>query len=51
MRMAAMLLQGEGATVKEIAGKVGFTDVSYFCKLFRKYHGISPKRYRNGLKV
>ncbi|MHB9139215.1 MAG: AraC family transcriptional regulator [Victivallaceae bacterium] len=47
MRLAIRLLQTERLSIKEIAVKCGFTDVSYFCKVFRSYHGVSPARFRN----
>ena len=47
MRLAIRLLQAERLSIKEIAAKCGFTDVSYFCKVFRSYHGVSPARFRN----
>lgn len=31
----------------EIAYKVGFRDEKYFCRVFKKVKGISPKEYRN----
>lgn len=33
-------------SIKEIAGSVGYDDVYYFSKLFKKYYGISPMNYR-----
>jgi len=34
--------------VYEICEKVGFSDLSYFCRVFRKMEGISPSEYRTG---
>ena len=34
-------------SVKEIAASCGFDDTSYFCKVFRKFHGLSPARFRS----
>lgn len=47
MRLAVRLLQTEPLSIKEIAEKCGFADVSYFCKVFRQAHGVSPARFRN----
>jgi AraC-like DNA-binding protein len=47
MRLAIRLLQTERLSIKEIAAKCGFMDVSYFCKVFRSYHGVSPACFRN----
>ena len=37
-------------TISEIAERVGFNDVSYFTKLFKKTVGVSPTDYRLNLK-
>lgn len=34
------------SSLKEIAENVGYDDVYYFSKLFKKYYGISPMNYR-----
>lgn len=36
-------------TLDEIAEKTGFSDTSYFIKVFKKYEGISPGAYRNSI--
>ncbi|WP_294477276.1 AraC family transcriptional regulator [uncultured Victivallis sp.] len=48
MRLAVRLLQTTVASVKEISAACGFEDTSYFCKVFRQYHGTSPGGYRTG---
>ena len=35
-------------TVKEIAFKLDFPDVSFFCKYVKKHLGQAPLEYRNG---
>ena len=50
LRSAIRLLQTEALTVKEIAGKCGFEDESYFCKVFKKFHGSSPEAFRRAGK-
>ncbi len=47
MRLAARLLQTTNCTVKEVAARCGFEDVSYFCKVFRKFHGLTPAGFRS----
>ena len=47
MKRAVRLLQTERITIKEIADRCGFTDTSYFCKVFRKEFDISPEGFRN----
>ena len=45
---AIRLLQQEFSSIKEISARCGFRDESYFCKVFRKYHGVSPEKFRRG---
>lgn len=47
MEMAGKLFQRTSCNVSEVARKVGFLDVSYFSKCFKKYFGVSPKQYQN----
>lgn len=41
-----ILQSGNDGTVKTIAKMVGYDDVYYFSKLFKKYYGVSPLHYR-----
>lgn len=41
-----LLLMDKSSKVREISHKVGFSDVSYFCSLFRKHEGITPSAFR-----
>ncbi|WDD90989.1 helix-turn-helix domain-containing protein [Burkholderia sp. FERM BP-3421] len=43
---ARALLESGDLTVEAIAGKVGYSDVSSFCRLFREKVGFSPGAYR-----
>ena len=36
--------------ITEISTLVGFSDASYFIKLFKSHYGITPNQYRNNLK-
>lgn len=36
-------------TVKEIADLLGYADVFYFSRLFKKYAGLSPRAYRRSM--
>lgn len=40
------LEQGERQSIKAISTSVGYDDVYYFSKLFKKYYGVSPLNYR-----
>jgi len=45
---AARLLSEKGkATVGEIAYSVGYSNVSYFNKLFKEEYGCTPKSFRS----
>lgn len=48
MRLAMRLLQTTAATVKEIAAQCGFDDTSYFCRVFRRVHRLTPGEFRSG---
>ncbi len=41
-----ILLQ-KGLKVYEVAKKIGYADVDYFHRKFKKYEGVSPSAYRN----
>lgn len=42
---AKLLLTDVGMTVGECAESVGYRDVNYFCRVFKKETGVSPKKY------
>ncbi len=41
------LLQEEHSSIKSISTSVGYDDMYYFSKLFKKYYGSSPLHYRS----
>lgn len=43
----AKLLLDEGASIDETALKVGFTSSSAFIRVFKKYEGVTPGRYKS----
>lgn len=45
-RAKEMLLRDKNMQIKEIAHTVGFTDVSYFCSVFRRIENMSPTEFR-----
>ncbi len=45
MEHATKLLQSHSYLVSEVANLVGFSDVYYFSKRFKKIYGLSPKEY------
>lgn len=48
MEQAAELVRTTLFSTGEIAAKVGYEDETYFYKVFKKYYGVSPVRFRNG---
>lgn len=44
-KKAIELLSSGEFNVNEVAEAVGFSDVFYFCKQFKRFHGTSPKKY------
>ena len=45
---ASELLLNKAYNISEVAGKVGFNDISYFSRVFRKEFGVSPRAFREG---
>ncbi len=43
---ASQLLLKDSAPISEISGMVGYSDHSYFCKVFKKMNGMSPSKFR-----
>ena len=49
MKKAAEYLEDFSLKIYEVAEMVGYNDMQYFTKLYKKVHGISPKDYRTKL--
>jgi len=47
MKTAISLLQNETLQIKEAAGRLGIRDENYFCRIFKKYYGLSPGIFQN----
>lgn len=43
---AKKLLRNPRYNIDEISGKLGYSDPSYFSKVFRRYEGLSPSQFR-----
>jgi len=48
VRQAKALLEKSTRSITEVALAVGFTDISYFGRVFRQEVGISPSAYQHG---
>ncbi|WP_276356347.1 response regulator [Cohnella caldifontis] len=48
IRKAAELLRSTHLSIADISAQVGYPNDSYFCKIFKHHHGISPAKYREG---
>lgn len=40
-------LKNESRTVTEIALECGYSDVTYFNRVFKQLYGLTPEKYRN----
>jgi transcriptional regulator GlxA family with amidase domain len=49
--VAKELLQNSNLSIKEIAYRVGYIDVSYFTKLFKGFAFATPKEYRKTVRA
>ena len=46
IQKAKELLAGDGGSMKEICGAVGYSDPNYFSRIFKKNTGVTPTEYR-----
>ncbi len=48
LRLAQYVLEHyqEDLSLKSLAARVGFSNATYFCTVFKKETGLSPDRYR-----
>jgi AraC-like DNA-binding protein len=47
---AMQMLKTHGASITDVAFSVGFNDLSHFAQMFRRYVGVCPSEYLQGLK-
>ncbi|REK75150.1 AraC family transcriptional regulator [Paenibacillus paeoniae] len=47
MNRAEVLLQQTDLSLQEIAASVGYADVSYFIRMFKKQTGVTPKQFKD----
>lgn len=51
LEAAARLLRNTDREIKSVARETGFEDLFHFAKMFRKYQGLPPGKYREGRKL
>lgn len=51
MHQAAYLLQDRNLRISEVARRVGYEDLYYFSRFFRKHYGVSPREFRRQGRV
>ena len=44
-----ILIKAPDMLLEQVANAAGFSSASYFCRIFKKYEGISPARFKNML--
>lgn len=47
IKNACTLLENTDLNIDQIANKVGYTNITFFYKSFKKIHGVTPAEYRN----
>ena len=50
LAIAVRLLTENNMTISEIASETGFSDQSYFSKVFSAKYGVPPSEYRSGIR-
>ena len=49
IEQACYQLSATDASITEIAFNTGFNDLSYFIRIFKKYKGVAPGKYKKGM--
>lgn len=49
IKKAEWLLESSTLSIYNIAEQCGFYDVNYFIKVFRRYHGVTPAKFRKNI--
>src|SRR5205085_774977 len=51
IKKASLMLRNKQGNISEIMYSVGFSNLSYFSKCFKKEYGMSPKDYQTSMPV
>lgn len=46
---AKELLRDESVKIYEVCQRVGYTNIAYFCSIFKNHVGLSPREYRSSI--
>lgn len=49
LKRAKILLKDKRLGIKEIGIRIGYRDPNYFSRIFKKYEGVTPTEYREGV--
>jgi AraC-like DNA-binding protein len=49
LRKACQMIENPHKSFGQISDELGYSDVSFFSRQFKKFYGMNPKDYRNGL--
>ena len=47
LKQASAELRGTEDKLETIAARCGFSNATYFCRVFRKFTGVTPSQYRH----
>jgi len=50
LEKAKSLIRESDNNISQVAHKVGFKDAAYFCRCFKKYYNVPPRRYKSMLR-
>ncbi|QCT01489.1 transcriptional regulator, AraC family [Paenibacillus algicola] len=50
VKQAKELIEDHQIGIKEVAEKVGYSDATTFIRIFKKYEGVTPGKYRDSLE-
>lgn len=48
IQRACELLKNGTGSIREVSSAVGYSDVNYFCRIFKKVTGVTPGQYKDG---
>ena len=51
MKEAARLIAEKSSSLSEVAFRVGYSNPSYFSKIFREFYGVSPKEFNSHFEL